>query len=197
MANTFLLCALFLAACAGNRSALKEDGEVSAEGEAASNGSGDMWTALEFVSQLDGDWKGSSVFDVPADESKGFPETAFHADLSLSYMGRNVARQITISFYTFLEDLLATHPASGLTVDDLWEHHFEKTYAGYSLINDEYALVIRDLIPVENLFNNEDNELYINQDKTRLRCLIKSGLLNGLLEPFGVTGYAEFILEKR
>jgi hypothetical protein len=192
-ANTLLLCALFLAACAGSRTVQKEDEELSAESEAVDNS---VWTTLEYISQLDGNWKGACVLAVPADESKGFPKTAFYADLSLSYMGRNVIQQITINFYMFLEDLVAAHPTSGLTVDDLWERYFENNYAGYPLIKDEYALIITDLIPVENLFNNTDDKLYISRDETRLRWLIKNGLLNGLLEPFGVIGYAEFILEK-
>jgi hypothetical protein len=186
------LCVFFFVACAGG-GALKEGGEAVAE----TAEDGYVWTALEFVSQLSGDWEGSSVIDVPAAELNGFPKTVFHADLLLSYTDRNVTQRITISFSKFLEDLLATHPSSGLTVDDLWERYFEKNYAGYTLIKEEYALVIETSFPVENLFNNKNDRLYINQDETHLRWLINSEPLNGLLEPFGITGYAEFILKKR
>jgi hypothetical protein len=195
-ANTLLFCAIFLAACAGGQGAVKKDGGESA-GDRANVGGDEMWGDIEFVSQLEGEWEGSGVINVPANESRGIPETVFYADLSLSYTGLNAVRQIRVSFYAFLTDMLSIHPGSPLTIDDLWEQLFETVYVGYTLIEEEYALVIENSISVENLFNDAENKLFINQDETRLQWFIQDGPLNELLGPFGLSGPVEFILEKR
>jgi hypothetical protein len=195
--NILLPCALLLAACAGGGSALKEDDAVLAEVKTINNRDNDIWYTLGSVNQLTGEWKGACVLNVPATESKGFPETVFYVDVELLCSQRDIQQRITITFNRFLEDLLAVYPVSDLTVDDLWERYFERIYAGYTLIKDEYALVIETSFPAEALFNNWNDKLYINQQKTRMLWFVENELLDGLLEPFGVTGYAGFTLEER
>jgi hypothetical protein len=205
--NILLPCALLLAACAGGGSALKEDdavlpplGEIEtvpAEDKTVNNRDNDIWYTLESTDQLNGEWEGAGILDVPATESKGFPETVFYVEVELICSQRDIRERITITFNKFLEDLLAAYSVSALTVDDLWERYFERSFAGYTLIKDEYALVIETSSPAETLFSDRNDKLYINQQKTRLLWFVKNKLLGGLLEPFGVTGYAGFTLEKR
>jgi hypothetical protein len=189
MIYSILLWVVFLAGCTGG---------AKPSGDGAVNGEDDIWYALESAEELNGEWEGLSVLDVPADESKGFPETVFNVSLSLSCADLHVVQRIKISFGDFLTDLLAAHPGNVLTVDDLWEEYFENIYAGYDLVlvREEYALVIEYSNPAEDLINSETDKLYINQDGTRLREFVTGGLLGGLLEPFGVSGNVEFVLEK-
>jgi hypothetical protein len=206
-ANILLPCALLLAACAGGGSALKEKDAVLpppggietvlAEDKTVNNGDDDIWYTLGSANLLNGEWEGVGILNVPATESKGFPETVFYVDMELICSQRSIQQRITITFNKFLEDLLAAYPVSTLTVEDLWEQYFERSFAGYTLIKDEYALVIETLSPAQALFNNRNDKLYINQQKTRLLWFVENKLLGGLLEPFGVTGYAGFTLEKR
>ncbi|MDR0585260.1 MAG: hypothetical protein LBG57_13080 [Treponema sp.] len=183
-----LLWAVFLAGCAGGAKSQEEDGAVDEED--------DIWYAIESAEELNGEWEGLSVLDVPADESKGFPETVFNVSLSLNCADTLAVQRVKIAFGDFLTDLLAAHPDSILTAGDLWEEYFENIYADYDLIREEYALIIEYSGPVEDLLNGETGKLYINQDGTRLREFTRGGLLGGLLEPFGVSKDIEFILEK-
>jgi hypothetical protein len=183
-----LLWVVFFASCAGGAKS-QEDGEADA-------GEGDIWYTLESAEELNGEWKGSSVLDIPADESRGFPETVFNLSASLNCTELYVVQRVKISFGDFLADLLASRPGSVFTVDELWEEYFENIYADYDLIREEYALVIENSLPAEDLLNSGTDKLYINQDGTRLREFIRGGLLGGLLEPFGISGNVEFVLEK-
>jgi hypothetical protein len=182
-----LLWVVFFAGCAGGAKP-KEDGEEET-GE-------DIWYAVEKAEELNGEWQGFNALDVPAGESSGFPETVFNLSLTLSCTELYAVQRIKISFGDFLADLLASHPGSAFTIDELWKEYFENIYAGYDLIRDEYALVIEYSLPAEDLLNGETGRLYINQDGTRLREFLEGGLLGGLLEPFGVFGSVEFVLEK-
>jgi hypothetical protein len=184
-----LLWVVFFPGCAGVAKP-QEDGE-------ADTGEDDIWYAIESAEELNGEWEGLSVLDVPADESNGFPETLFNVSLTLNCTELYAVQRIKISFGDFLEDLLASRPDSVFTIDELWEEYFENSYAGYDLIREEYALVIENSLPAEELLNSETDKLYINQDRTRLREFIRGGLLGGLLEPFGVSENIEFVLEKR
>ncbi|MDR1353695.1 MAG: hypothetical protein LBK05_10480 [Treponema sp.] len=180
-----LLCVLFFTGCAGGGKAREDEGELSGE-------DGNIWYPVTTAEELDGEWEGSSVLNVPADESKGFPETVFNVGMSLSCAETGAEQRIKIGFGDFLADLLATYPDTVLTADDLWEEYFENVYAGYTLIRDEYALVIESSGRTEDLIGGGSDRLYINQDGTRLREFLGGGLL----EPFGVPGNIEFILEK-
>ncbi|MDR0451704.1 MAG: hypothetical protein LBH15_01515 [Treponema sp.] len=184
-AGCALLCVFFFAGCAGGGKAREDAGELHGEGE-------DIWHAVVSAEELGGEWEGSSVLNVPADESRGFPETAFYVGMSLSCAEQGAVQRIKIGFGDFLEDLLAAHPDSALTADDLWEEYFESTYAGHILIRDEYALVVESSGPAEELLDSANDRLYINQDRTRLREFLGGGLL----EPFGVPGNIEFVMEK-
>jgi hypothetical protein len=183
-----LLWVVFFAGCAGGAKS-KEDGE---EG----TGKDDVWYAVEIAEELNGQWQGFNALGVPADESRGFPETVFNLSASLNCTELYVVHRVKISFGDFLADLLASHPGSVFTVDELWEEYFENIYADYDLIRDEYALVIEYSLPAEDLLNSRTDKLYINRDGTRLREFLGGGLLGGLLEPFGVSGSVEFVLEK-
>jgi hypothetical protein len=184
-----LFWVVFFMGCAGGAKS-REDGEADIGEE------DDIWYAIESVEELNGEWAGFSALDVPADESRGFPETVFNVSSSLSCTELYVVQRIKIAFGDFLADLLASYPDSVLTVDELWENFFENNYADYDLIREEYALVIEYSGPAEDLLNSETGKLYINQDRTRLREFLSGGLLGGLLEPFGVSGNVEFVLEK-
>jgi hypothetical protein len=130
--------------------------------------------------------------DVPANESTGFPETSFTVGLSLSCAEEDVVQRITIGFGTFLEDLLAAYPGSDLTVDDLWEQYFEDIYTDYILIKEGYVLVVESTGLAEDLVSGGNDRLYINQDGTRIRVFLGGGLL----EPFGVPGNIELVLDR-
>ena len=183
-----LLWTVFFAGCAGGAKPQEEDGTADEED--------DIWYAIESAEELNGEWEGVSVLDVPADESKGFPETVFNVSLSLNCADMLAVQRVKVAFGDFLTDLLAAHPASILTADDLWGEYFENNYADYDLIREEYALIIEHSGPAEDLLNSETSKLYINHEGTRLREFVIGGLLGGLLEPFGVSGNIEFILEK-
>jgi hypothetical protein len=184
-----LFWVVFFTGCAGGAK-LREDGE------AGSGEDDDIWYTLESAEELNGEWEAFSVLDVPADESRGFPETVFNVSLSLNCADLHAVQRIKIAFNDFLADLLASYPGSVLTVDELWEKYFENNYAAYDLVREEYALVIEYSGPAEDMLNSETDKLYINQDGTRLREFIRGGLLGGLLEPFGVSKNVEFVLEK-
>jgi hypothetical protein len=184
-----LLCVVFFAGCAGGAKSQEEDGAANGEDD-------DIWYAIESAEELNGEWEGFSVLDLPADESKGFPETVFNVSLSLNCTDLYAVQRIKIAFGDFLADLLAAHPDSVLTTDNLWEEYFENNYADFDLIKEEYALVIEYSAPAEDMLNSETDKLYINQDGTRLREFVRGGLLGGLLEPFGISGNVEFVLEK-
>jgi hypothetical protein len=184
-----LFWAVFFAGCAGGADSREEDGT-------AAGGEEDIWYPIESADELSGEWEGTSVLDVPANESRGFPETVCTLILSLNCADMQAVYRVKIAFGDFLTDLLASHPDSTFTVDDLWEEFFENKYADYDLIREEYTLVIEYSLPAEDLLNSETDRLYINQDGTRLREFVTGGLLGGLLEPFGVSGNVEFLLEK-
>jgi hypothetical protein len=184
-----LLWVVFFAGCAGSAKP-REDDE-------ADTGEDDIWYAIESAEELNGEWQGFSALDVPADESSGFPETVFNVSLTLSCTELYAVQRIKISFGDFLADLLASRPDSVFTIDELWEEYFENIYADYDLIREEYALVIENSLPAEDLLSSETDKFYINQDGTRLREFARGGLLGGLLEPFGVSGNVDFVLEKR
>ncbi|MDR1412245.1 MAG: hypothetical protein LBI91_08560 [Spirochaetaceae bacterium] len=180
-----LLFVFFFTGCAGGGKPQEDAGETPGE-------DGDIWYAVTSAEELIGEWEGSIVLNVPADESKGFPETVFYVSMSLSCTEQGAEQGIKIGFGDFLADLLAAHPDTALTADDLWEEYFENIYAGYILIKDEYALVVESSGPAEDLLGNSNDKLYINQDGTRLREFLGGGLL----EPFGVPGNIEFVMEK-
>jgi hypothetical protein len=183
-AGILLFWVLFYTGCAGNAK--------SRDDEALYGEDDDIWYPVKSAQELDGEWEGFSILDVPLDESKGLPETVFNVSLSLSCTDQDAVQRIKIVFVDFLEDLLAAHPDSALTIDDLWERYFENIYTGYLLIKEEYALVIESSESAEDLLNSENDKMYINQDGTRIREFLGGGLL----EPFGVPGNIEFILEK-
>ena len=183
-----LLGVVFFPGCAGGVKPQEDGG--------ADTGEDDIWYTLESAEELNGEWEGFSALDVPADESNGFPETVFNVGLSLRCTELYAVQRIKISFGDFLADLLASRTDSVFTIDELWEEYFENIYAGYDLIREEYALVIENSLPAEELLNSETDKLYINQDGTRLREFVRGGLLGGLLEPFGVSENVEFVLEK-
>jgi hypothetical protein len=183
-AGILLFWIIFFAGCAGGAEP-REDEALYGEG-------GDIWYAVKSAEELAGEWEGSSVLDLPADESKGFPETVLNVSLSLSCAEGSAVQRITIAFGDFLEDLLAAHPDTALSADDLWEAYFENIYTDYILIKEDYALVIESPSPVEELLSGGSDKLYINQDGTRIREFVGGGLL----EPFGVPGSIEFVLEK-
>jgi hypothetical protein len=210
-----LVCVVFFAGCAGGAEPLEEGAvsggeDVAAGGEDVVSGGedvvtgsdDDVWDVLESVEELNGEWEGLSVLSAPSDRSKGLPKTVFNVNLSLSCADLYVVRRIKIFFAGFLADMLAAHPDSDLTVDDLWESYFENNYAGYDLIREEYALVIEYSEPAADIINGkigetgETSRLYINQDGTRLREFLRGGLLGALLEPFGVSGDVEFVLDR-
>jgi hypothetical protein len=183
----FLVCVVFFAGCAGGAKPAEEGGED------------DVWGVCESAEELKGEWEGSLVLAVPANESKGLPATVFNISLSLRCADQRAAGRVKIAFGAFLADLLAAHPESALTSDDLWETYFENAYAGYDLAGEEYALVIEYSYPAEDLIDDkidETSRLYINQDGTRLRKFARGGLLGALLEPFGVSGDVELVLDR-
>jgi hypothetical protein len=184
-----LLWVVFFAGCAGGAKSREEDEVDAGEDD-------DIWYTLESAEKLNGEWRGSGVLDVPADESRGFPETVFNLSASLNCTELYVVQRVKISFGDFLADLLASRPDSVFTIDELWEKYFENIYADYDLVREEYALVIENSLPAEELLNSGTDRLYINQDGTRLREFVKGGMLGGLLEPFGVSGSVDFVLEK-
>jgi hypothetical protein len=183
-----LLWVVFFVGCAGGAKSKGDDEEGTGED--------DIWYAIKTAEELNGEWRGFNALDVPADESRGFPETVFNLNASLNCTELYVVQRVKISFGDFLADLLASYPDSAFTIDELWEEYFENIYADYDLVRDEYALVIEYSLPAEDLLNSGTNKLYINQDGTRLREFLGGGLLGGLLEPFGVFGNVEFVLEK-
>jgi hypothetical protein len=184
MAGVLMLWVLFFIGCAG--------GAEPQEDEAIYGEDDDIWYAVKSAEELSGEWEGSSILDVPANESAGFPETSFTLSLMLSCAEEDAVQRIKIGFGDFLEDLLAAHPGSDLTVDDLWEQYFENIYTDYILIKEEYALVVESSGPVEDLVSSGNDRFYSNQDGTRIRVFLGGGLL----EPFGVPGNIEFVLDR-
>jgi hypothetical protein len=178
------LGALFLAvSCINNRKAVREpEGEGEKEWLPVSS-----WEVI-------GNWEGNLLVPVLEGNAQGFPASKIRVVVTFTYDGgEDAVQSILFDFNLFLDDLLKIYSDKNLTKARLWDQVFVRNFSDeiYTKENYTVAILIKKLVYAKRIFG--DNLFFLNQNGTRLKNVIPGGLL----EPFGVPGDIELILNKK
>ncbi|MDR3335963.1 MAG: hypothetical protein LBT16_02050 [Treponema sp.] len=183
-----VLGALFLAvSCANNRGAVYEtEGEDDVEGE-------EEWLPVSSWEVI-GNWEGDLLVPILEDNARGFPASKIGVVVTFTYDGGEQAVQgILFDFNLFLDDLLKTYSDKNMTSARLWDQFFARNFSDEIYTRKDYtvAIQIKKSVYSKRIFG--DDFFFMNQNGIQLKNVIPGGLL----EPFGVPGDIEVILNKK